>query len=300
MTPIIWRRVIVAAVVALVIALSSMLFALPEGRVAVITTFEKPVGVHSTAGLKFKLPYPFQKAYTLDVRHRLHETRLTETLTRDKRNVILVTYALWHIQDPVKFLQAVGTPEAAEAELDGVITNAKNAVMGRYDFSALVSADESEQHVGEIEQAMLHDAGKAATERYGVQITQIGLQRLALPEENIPYVFEQMKTERAQYAARYKAEGEREAARIRAETDLQAAKLRAEGNEQAERIRGEAEAQAARIYASAHRRDPKFYSFVRSLSALEKMLGASATVVLDTDSAPFKVLKQDPAEVDAR
>lgn len=300
MTPSAWRRIVAATVVCTVIILSSMLFSLPEGRMAVITTFEKPVGVHRTAGLKCKLPYPFQKAYILDVRHRLYETRLTETLTRDKRNVILVTYAIWHIAEPVKFLQAVGTPEAAEVELDGVITNAKNAVMGRYDFAALVSANEKEQRVGEIEQAMLRDAAEAAVERYGIKITQIGLQRLALPEENIPYVFDQMKAERSQYAAKFRAEGEREAARIRAETDLEAARLRAEGNEQAERIRGEAEAEAARIYASAHRRDPEFYSFTRSLDSLEKMLGENATVVLDTDTAPFNVLKHDPAEVKPR
>jgi modulator of FtsH protease HflC len=294
------RNRILAALLAAIIVLSSMLFSLPEGRMAVITLFERPVGVHETAGLKIKLPYPFQKAYIMDVRSRLYETRLTETLTRDKRNVVLVTYAVWHIQDPVRFLQAVGTPEAAQVELDGVVTNAKNAVMGRYEFAALVSSKPGEQRVGEIEQAMLAEAGEAAVERYGIGITQIGLQRLALPEENIPYVFDQMKAERGQYAARYRAEGEREAARIRAETDLTAARLRAEGKEQAERIRGQAEAEAARVYASAHRRDPAFYAFMRSLDSLESMMGANTTVVLGTDSPPFNVLRQDPAKGDAR
>ena len=292
-----WRRLIAGAFVCIVIILSSMLFSLPEGRVAVITLFERPIGVHDTAGLKCKLPYPFQKAYILDVRDRLYETRLTETLTRDKRNVILVTYAIWHIKKPVRFLQAVGTREAAEAELDGVVTNAKNAVMGRYDFAALVSSEADEQKVGEVESAMLAEAGEATVDRYGIEITQIGLQRLALPEENIPYVFDQMRAERAQYAARFKAEGEREASKIRAETDLEAARLRAEGKEQAERIRGDAEAEAARIYAAAHRKDPEFYTFMRSLDPLEKMMGANTTVVLGTDAPPFDVLRKDPGGV---
>ena len=100
-----------------------------------------------------------------------------------------------------------------------------------------------------------------------------------------------LKAERAQYAAKFRAEGEKEAAEIRADTDLEAAKLRAEGEEKAEEIRGNAEAEAAKIYASAHQLDPEFYKFLRSLDSMDKMLGKNSTVVLDTDTPPFSVLK---------
>jgi membrane protease subunit HflC len=100
-----------------------------------------------------------------------------------------------------------------------------------------------------------------------------------------------MRAERKQYAERFRAEGEKEASNIRAETDLSVAKLRAEGNQRAEEIRGDAEAEAARIYTAAHRLDPEFYRFLRSLDSLEAMMGETTTVVLDTDSPPFDVLK---------
>ncbi len=286
------NRWIVAISVAAVIILSSMLFSVPEGRMAVITLFGKPVRTYTTAGLKVKLPVPFERAIILDARSRLHETRLTETLTRDKKNVILVTYTVWKIADPVRFVEAVWSIEGAESKLDGVVTNAKNAVLGRYDFAALVSKEPDEQRLDQIEADMLSDVKEEARQRYGVDVVQIGIQRLALPEENIRYVFDQMKAERSQYAARFRAEGEKEAARIRAETDLEAAKLRAEGEEKAEQIRGNAEAQAAKIDASAHQIDPAFYKFLRSLDSMEKILGKNATVVLDTETPPFDVLKK--------
>lgn len=285
----------IAALVALVILLSSMLFSLPEGRVAVITRFGAPVRVYKHAGLHMKLPPPFERSYELDARRRLYETRLTETLTRDKKNVVLVTYTVWRVSetedDPVRFVQAVGSIEGAESKLDGVVTNAKNGVLGNHDFAELVSSEAGEQRLDEIEAEMLADVKQEARLRYGIDVIQIGLQRLALPEANIPDVFDQMKAERAQYAARFRAEGDKEAARVRAETDLETAKLRAEGKEKAETIRGDAEAEAANIYAAAHKLDPGFYRFLRSLDSMEKMLDENSTLVLDTDSPPFDVLK---------
>jgi modulator of FtsH protease HflC len=285
------NRWIIGSAVAVVILMSSMMYSVPEGRVAVVTLFGKPVRVAQNAGLKAKLPLPFERVIMLDARSRLYETRLTETLTKDKKNVILVTYAIWKVADPVRFVEAVAGIEGAEAKLDGVVTNAKNAVLGNYDFEALVSHEPDKQKLDSIEKDMLTDVQSEASSRYGINVVQIGLQRLSLPEENVRYVFDQMKAERAQYAAKFRAEGEKEAAKVRADTDLEAAKLRAEGEEKAEEIRGNAEAEAAKIYASAHKLDPEFYKFLRSLDSMDKMLGKNSTVVLDTDTPPFNVLK---------
>ena len=295
-----WTRWIVGGVVVVSIILSSMLFSLPENRVAVVTRFGNPVRTHDRPGLHMKLPVPCERAYILDARKRVSETRLTETLTKDKKNLILVTYSVWQVDTqgngPVNFLQALGDIPGAEGKLDGVVTNAKNSVLGNYDFTDLVSLDEDEQKIDKIEQDILEEVRREVQARegmagYGIQVSQIGIKRLALPEENISYVFEQMRAERRQFAERFRAEGEKEASVIRAETDLQVARLRAEGKEKSAEIRGEAEAQAAQIYAAAHRMDPSFYRFTRSLESLQKLLGANTTVVLDTRTPPFDVLK---------
>lgn len=262
-----------------------------EGQAVIVSRFGKPVRVVDQAGLAWKLPWPVDQAIVVDQRTRVFETAHTEMLTRDKRNVILLTYATWRVSDPLRFVQAVGTTEGAELKLDGLITNAKIGVMGRYDLAALVSTDPSTLQVDAIEAELLEATAPTALERYGIEITQVAFQRLSLPEENVRYVFKQMRAERDQYAARYKAEGQEEADRVRSETDLEAARIRAEGKEKAAQITGDAEAEAARIYAEAHRQDPELYEFLRSLETLDVVVGEQTTVVLRTDAEPFSLLE---------
>jgi membrane protease subunit HflC len=190
----------------------------------------------------------------------------------------------------VAFLQAVGNLGTAEDRLDGLVTNAKNAVLGRYELAALVSTDPGSLKIPEIEAAVLADVRSTAQERFGVAVHQVGLKQLGLPPENVPFVFEQMRTERRQFAARFRAEGEREASAIRSQADLDAAKIRAEAEQQAAQIHARAEAQAAGIYADAQRQDPELYRFLRSLESLKTVLGKRSTVILRTDAAPFGLL----------
>ena len=238
------------------------------------------------------MPWPIDQIVVLDARKRVLKTRHTEMLTRDKKNVILLSYVVWRISDPLLYYQSVGNIEAGDSKLDGLVTNAKISVLGGYDLSALVSTNSEDLKTEEIEAAILKDVSKNAIEKYGVQIEEVGFERLSLPESNTRFVFDQMRAERKQYAARYRAEGEREAQSIRSNTMLEVAKIRAEATEQAARIRGEAEAEAARIYAEAHRVDPAFYRFTRSLESLEKVLNRRTQIVLRTDTPPFELLEE--------
>ena len=63
-------------------------------------------------------------------------------------------------------------------------------------------------------------------------------------------LFDQMRAERGQFAARFEAEGEREASRIRSEAELEAARIRAKGAEEEARIRGESAAEVAKAAAA--------------------------------------------------
>lgn len=267
-----------------------------EGQYAVVARFGKPVNVFKDAGLHWKLPWPFERYAIIDSRSRVFNTRHTEMLTRDKKNIILLSYAMWRVDEPLTFFQSIGTVESADMKLDGLITNAKISVMGKNDLSALVSTTPEDLKVSEIEDEILDMVREEALSKYGVIIEQIGFKRLSLPEDNIKYVFNQMRAERAQYAARHRAEGEREASKIRSETDLEVARILAEANEEAARIKGEAEAEAAKIYADAHKLDPEFYRFTRSMESLKSLLSSQTTVVLGTDAEPFNFLKSKSPE----
>jgi membrane protease subunit HflC len=276
----------------LVLALAARAASAPvrEGSAAIITRFGDPVRVLDTPGLHPRLPWPAEEAVLVDLRARTFSTAHTEMLTRDKKNVILVGFAVWRVADPLRFHQAVGGVEAAEQKLDGLVTNAQIGVLGGFDLAALTSTDPSTLQLEVIEAALREAVGGMARDQYGIEVLDMGFSRLSLPEENVAVVFRQMKAERKQYAAKHQAEGDEVAARIRAEADLAAAQIRAEGEAEAARIRGEAEAEAARIYAAAHGQDPDLYRFVRSLDSLDAVVGSQTTVILRTDSAPFRLL----------
>ncbi len=285
-------RWIVGGVAVAVLGLYATAFQVREGRTTLVTRFGEPVRAVETAGLAWKLPWPIDRTTHIDRRWRVFETRHGETLTRDKKNVILLAYAVWRVEDSWTYLRSIGSDEAAAERLDSLVLDAQAQVIGAHDLAALVSTEPDELEVEAIEAELLA-AVAAASERYGIEVSHVGFKRLSLPQENITKVFQQMRAERAREAAGFRAEGEERASTIRSETDEETAKITATAQEEAARIRGKAEAEAAETYATAQALDPDLYRFLRKLQALETVLGAGdsrASLILRTDSAPFGLL----------
>jgi len=262
-----------------------------EGQAALITRFGRPLRAATEPGLHWKLPWPIDQASLLDMRRRVYATGHTEMLTRDKKNIIARTFVVWRIGDPLTFTQAIGVEGGAEAKLDGLLTNAAIGTLGGHDLSALVSTNAADLQVDQIESELLASTARVALRSYGVAIEQIRIERIALPEENVTAVFDQMRAERRQFAAKFDAEGSREASRIRSEADLEAARIRAKAVEEEARIRGRAAADVAKVYADAHRINPELYRFTRSLESLSKIVSPNASLILRTDSEPFSLLQ---------
>jgi modulator of FtsH protease HflC len=286
-----WLRAVVGTLAVSAIGFYATGVVVREGEAVLVTRFGRPLRVASQAGLHFKLPWPIDQASLLDMRRRVYETGHTEMLTRDKKNIIARTFVVWRIGDPLAFTQAIGNQGGAEAKLDGLLTNAAIGTLGGHDLSALVSTNPADLRVDEIESELLGSAAPVALRSYGVMIDQIRLERISLPEENVRAVFDQMRAERRQFAARFEAEGTLEATRIRSEAELEAARIRAKATEEEARIRGQSAAEVAKIYADAHRINPELYRFTRSLESLDKLVTGNATLILRTDSEPFSLLE---------
>jgi membrane protease subunit HflC len=286
-----WLRAIVGSLALAAIIFQSSAVVVTEGQTALITRFGRPVRAATEAGLHFKLPWPIDQVSLLDMRRRVYETGHTEMLTRDKKNVIARTFVVWRIGNALAFAQAIGNEKGAEDKLDGLLTNSAIGTLGGHDLSALVSTTPTDLQVDQIESELLSSTAPVALRSYGVAIEQVRLERIALPEENVTAVFEQMRAERRQFAARFEAEGEREASKIRSEAELEAARIRAKGAEEEARIRGESAAKIAKTYADAHRTDPELYRFTRSLESIDKLVSGGSSLILRTDSEPFSLLQ---------
>ncbi|KPL19127.1 MAG: hypothetical protein AMJ92_04440 [candidate division Zixibacteria bacterium SM23_81] len=292
------RKLIVPLILAgfLILLLNSILFQVDETEFVIITQFGKPVRVISTAGLQVKWPDPAQSLRRLDRRLLLFDPEAGEFLTQDKKNVLVDTYIGWRIEEPLKFLEAVKERPVAEIFLADIASATIGAALGNYPLSALASIDPLEIKVDQIMEEVSAKCRDKAGRDYGIEILQVHLKRLNLPDQNKESVFQRMRTERERMAKKYRSEGEEEAIKIRAEADRECRAILSEAYEQAQKIIGEGDAEAARVYAAAFNRDPRFYKLVRTLESYTKFLNEKTTVVLSTDSELLKLLTEGKSQ----
>jgi membrane protease subunit HflC len=242
------------------------------------------------AGLKFRLPWPAENVIVFDTRSQYLDSGYTETLTHDKKNVILQTYMVWKIVDPSLFYTSIGDMETARQYLNDLLANAKNGVMGGYELFSLVSVRAGDIRLDEIEAGIREMVTSRTLENYGIRVETVQIKRLALPNSNVESVFEQMRAERQKYVTQLLSEGERDAAIIRSKADAEAAQIVADGQTQAAAIEAETEKQVAEIYASAYEKNPELFTFLKRLTALEGSVNDRTVLIVSGGESPFSVL----------
>lgn len=285
---------IFAGLLAVIVLAFGFTFTVKEGTAAIVSRFGEVQAVHMDSGLHFKLPWPFEKVISYDTRNQYMDSGLVETLTNDKKNIIMQTYMVWRIEDPLKFYTSVGSSETADRYLNDLMANAKNGVMGRYELSALVSTDLSQIRISEISEEIEAQVAEQALETYGIGVDTVKIKRLALPEANLTSVFQQMIAERQKYTVQLISEGERDAAIIISNADAQAAEIVSEGKLQAAEIDAETERMVAEIYGEVYERDSELFTFLRKLIALENSVDENTVIVMRSDDSPFEILDEMP------
>ena len=282
-----------------------MSFQVNEGTQTVVTRFDKPMRTVTKAGLYWKLPWPIEKAHAIDMRKRLFNTPQTATFTRDQNSIQLLTYVAWRVSNPLLFIQSLGSGDTlseeslvreAQKKLESSVVAGKNRYMGQYDLSSLISTTESDIHAEDIEKLILKDVKEDALKTYGIEVLQVGIKRLAFPENNMKSILTKMRSERRALAGELRSQGEKEASKILDEAKLKSEQYRTEGRIEQGRIIGEAEKEATSIDAKANSFDPEFYTFWRSMQTLRKTLSGNATIVLRNDNEFFRALFEAPAK----
>jgi membrane protease subunit HflC len=281
---------------ALLVLAFACCFLVNEAEHVIVLRFGKPMRTVEQPGLHFRLPVPLEHLVRMDRRLQHAEIRISESLTRDQRNVIVPVFFTWRVDEALTFHTAVRDFEPARQKLDALITSARNTVLGRHDFADLVGDERVGASIPALEKEILTLAAPDALKQLGIDLTTTGITQIQLPEANTESVFRRMRAERKREATQYRAEGRAKAAEMKAETDKQASFLIADAKRQAEEMRGKAEAEAAAIYAAAHGKDPAFYRFLRELQSLRTVVDKNTTVVLDTSVAPFHWLKVKEAD----
>ncbi|MDO4575634.1 MAG: protease modulator HflC [Planctomycetia bacterium] len=287
-------RVVVSVLIIAVLIGYGMTFQVSESENVVVTRFDNPIRVVTEPGLHSKLPWPIDRAHVIDMRKRIFSTPHVTTLTKDKKSIILLTYAVWQVKDPMQFLKSLGTIEGAEKSLESLVVSHKNVVMGKYDLASLVSTDASKIGVEEIERQICEGVHHDVCEKFGVDVLQVGIKRMSFPEENVQAVLDQMSAERQSEATKLRAEGKMKASQIINEAKVASAETIKEGTILAGEITGKATLEAARIRSQTHQLDPKFYQFWRTLQAMRTTVGPRTTLILRNDSGIFQPIFEMP------
>ena len=134
-------KIAIAVIVALIVVYFGFTCEVRESNAAIILRFGAPRAEITEAGLYFKLPWPFETVVTYDNRVQYLESNNHETTTKDKKNIILQSYAVWQIKDPLVYHNSVGNTGTVDSYIKDQIKNATNSVMGTYDLSDLISSE---------------------------------------------------------------------------------------------------------------------------------------------------------------
>jgi membrane protease subunit HflC len=278
--------IILILLAAALIVIGGTVFTVDQTQSAVVLQLGKPVIVHETPGLKFKIPFAQQVTF-FDNRLLDYDAAPEEIVSKDKKTLVVDNFAKWRIVDPLKFYQALRSERQAQSRLDDIIFAEVRVSLGTHTLIEIVNELRSE-----LMTSITARCNETAMRDYGIEIRDVRIKRADLPPENERAVYARMTAEREREAKRYRSEGEEEAQKIRATAEKERTIILAEAYRQSEELRGNGDAEATAIYAAAYGRDEEFYRFTRSLEAYRRSIKAGTTLVLTPDSEFLKYLRR--------
>jgi len=298
----------IIVLLAIVFLLDQATYTVSETEQVIVTQFGNPVGDPVTSpGLHFKVPF-IQRINVFDNRFLEWDGNPNQVPTRDRRFILVDTYARWRITDPLLFFQRLRDERGAQSRLDDILDGETRNAVAQHNLIELVrstnrnAADvqiESEEEAvilepleqgrQEITQEILQTAA-GRTADLGIELLDLRLKRINYVAEVQQDVFARMIAERQRVAEEFRSEGQGEAARIDGERERELAQIVSEAYRIAEELRGKADATATAVYAEAYNRDADFYAFTKSMETYEQTMDGETVFILDTDSEFLRFL----------
>lgn len=270
---------LIALVILVIVGLSAM-FTVNQREQALVVQLGEPKRLITEPGLNFKIPF-IQRVFYFDKRVLNYDAPAQEAPTLDQKQVVVESYAKYRIIDALTFFQRVRDEIGARQRLGPIINSTLRQELGEIPMSLILTAQRAD-----FMRAITAQVNRAGKE-FGIEVLDVRMKRVDLPQENSEAIFRRMQTQRQQEAARIRAEGARDAQALRAEADKQQVVIVADANRQAQILRGEGDAVATRIYNEAFGQDPEFFDFYRSMEALSEGLSAETTTFVGPPDGAF-------------
>jgi len=279
---------IIALIVAALLVLSQSIYTVDQRQYAIKFQLGEFIDAQTEAGLYFKVPlaqnvrYFDRRILTLDA------PRPDRITTSEKKPLNVDFIAYWRIVDVRKYYQSVqDDEELAKQRLAQTIRAILGQEINKRTIHEAIST-ERDKIMNTTRQRADADA-----KQIGVEIIDVRLRRVELPEDVLSKVYERMDSERKRVAAELRSTGAADSEKIRADADRQRQVILADAYRTAQKTKGDGDAKSAAIYAAAYGQNPEFYAFYRSLEAYKATFRSkSDLMVLDPNSEFFQYLKQ--------
>ena len=238
-------------------------------------------------GLHVKIPW-VNTVRKFDARIQTEDSTPARFITLEQKMLEVDSFAKWRIIDVGQFyISTRGNTSTAGALLAQRINDGLRDQIGTRTLIEVVAGERDELML-----ALTGSLNETTAADIGIEVVDVRVKRIDLPDDVRSSVYERMITERNREAQELRSRGEELAIGIRADADRQAVIFDAEAYRDAEQIMGEGDATATAIYAEAYSKDPQFYAFTRSLNAYRETFSSKSDVLLlDPDSDYFRYLK---------
>lgn len=243
-------------------------------------------------GLHMKLPF-ITVIRKFDYRLQTIDVQSSRILTKEQKYVLVDYYAKWKIADLQRYYTSTGGyPLRAQTLLEQKINNVLRAEFGKRTIKEVISR-------GSLMELLMQAASESA-QSLGINVYDVRIKRIDLPNEVSKSVFARMRTKREQVANKHRSDGKAAAEKIEAEADAAVTIILATAKQQAADIRAKGDAQAAAVYTNAYSKDPAFFNFYRSTEAYKEVFNSKQDImVIKPDTAFFKYFNS-PFENGAR
>ncbi|HRK77644.1 MAG TPA: protease modulator HflC [Thiobacillus sp.] len=282
---------ILIGLIVLLVVLSGSMFTVDQRQNAIVFQLGEVVSVKKTPGLYFKLPL-VQNVRFFDTRILTLDAADPERfITSEKKNVLVDSFIKWRVVDARQFYVSVGGDETrAQIRLNQTVNDGLRAEFGKRTVNEVVSGRREEI------MSIIRTKADADARTIGVQVVDVRIKRVDLPEAVSENVYRRMEAERKQVANELRSTGAAEAEKIKADADKQKEVIVANAYRDAQRVKGEGDAKASAVYASAYGKNAEFYAFYRSMQAYrESFKSKSDVMVLDPSADFFKYMKNPRA-----
>lgn len=304
---------LVVIAIAAVIVLSESVYTTAENEYSVVKQFGAIQYTNDTAGLRFKVPF-VQTVSKVSKAKQIYDLPKSEAITSDKKTMLVDAYVIWHVTDAKAYTSSLNaSASTAQGRIDVIVYNAIKTTISSMSQEELIASrdtavkiDATEAELDDVEIKDMNDSSSENADvdvivisdrllncvghqcdQYGIEITDIKIKVLDLPDENKAAVYNRMITERNNIAAAYTAQGQAEAQKIKNTTDKEVAVMISEAQASADATIAEGEAEYMRILSEAYNDVEKaeFYTFSLELDALKASLAnGNTTIFLDSNS----------------